>query len=126
MLESEFTLWRERLAQGLPGGKARNDDVNGPVLVSEMAYLRDAGVPNDRISEVAQRVDAAGKSVKQMKTVLRREAELGPRALRSIAQVWGNAIATASDVALAREHFVKLAKATSLADRMRDRTRRAR
>jgi hypothetical protein len=126
MLESEFTLWRDKLVNGLPDGKDRTEDLNGPVLVSEMAYLRDAGVPNNRLSEMAAAVDAAGKSVKLVKSALRKEADLGPKALRSIAQVWGNAITTPSDAALAREHFAKLAKAASLADAMRDRTRRGR
>lgn len=126
MLESEFTLWRDKLAQGLPDGKERTEDVNGPVLVSEMAYLRDAGVPNNRLAEIAKSLEATGKSVKQVKSVLRREADLGPKALRNIAQVWGNAVATPSDAALAREHFAKLAKATHLADMMRDRARRGR
>ena len=126
MLESEFTLWREKLANGLPDGKDRMDDVNGPVLVSEMAYLRDAGVPNNRLSEIARSLDGAGKSVKAVKSVLRREADLGPKALRNIAQVWGNAVATPSDAVLAREHFGKLAKAANLADAMRDRARRGR
>jgi len=126
MLESEFTLWRDKLSSGLPGGKERTDDVNGPVLVSEMAYLRDAGVPHNRLAEMAQSLDGAGKSVKAVKSVLRREADLGPKALRNIAQVWGNAVATPSHAALAREHFTKLAKAAHLADAMRDRARRGR
>lgn len=126
MLESEFTLWRDKLAQGLPDGKDRVEDVNGAVLVSEMAYLRDAGVPNNRLNEIAKSLDGAGKSVKAVKSVLRREADLGPKALRNIAQVWGNAVTTPSDATLAREHFAKLAKAASLADAMRDRARRGR
>jgi len=126
MLESEFTLWRDQLLNGLPDGKDRNDSLNGPVLVSEMAYLRDAGVPNNRLTELAASLDAAGKSVKQVKGALRKEADLGPRALRSVTQTWGNAITTPSDAALAREHFAKLAKAASLADAMRDRARRGR
>jgi len=124
MLESEFTLWRDKLSHGLPDGKHRDEDLNGPVLVSEMAYLRDAGVPNVRLGDIAKSLDDAGKSVKAVKTALRREADNGPKALRNIAQTWGNAITTPSDAALAREHFVKLAKATSLADKMRDRARR--
>ena len=124
MLESEFTLWREKLSNGLPDGKHRDEDVNGPVLVSEMAYLRDAGVPHLRLGELAKSLDGAGRSVKAIKSALRREADNGPKAVRNIAQVWGNAITTPSDAALAREHFLKLAKAASLADRMRDRARR--
>jgi hypothetical protein len=124
MLESEFTFWREKLSQGLPEGKQRDEDLNGPVLVSEMAYLRDAGVPHIRLGEIAKSLDVAGRSVKAVKSALRREADNGPKALRNIAQTWGNAISTLSDAVLAREHFLKLAKATSLADKMRDRARR--
>lgn len=126
MLESEFTLWREKLSQGLPDTKNREEDLNGPVLVSEMAYLRDAGVPHNRLTDVAKAIEDAGKSVKAVKGALRKEADLGPKALRGVTQAWQLAIATPSDAALARAHFVKLAKAANLADAMRDRARRGR
>jgi hypothetical protein len=123
MLESEHALWREKLSTGLPDAKDRDDDLNGPVLVSEMGFLRDAGVPQNRLTEVSASLEAAGKSVKAVKSALRRESDLGPKALRSVTTTWSQAIETPSDAALAREHFRKLAMASAMAQAMRDRAR---
>jgi hypothetical protein len=124
MLESEHSFWREKLSSGLPVSKDREQDLNGPVLVSEMSYLRDAGVPQNRLTEVSARLEAAGRSVKAVKTALRRESDLGPKALRGVTTAWQQAIMTPSDAQLAREHFRKLAAAISLAQIMRSRARR--
>jgi hypothetical protein len=123
MLESEQSLWREKLSTPLPETKDRDDDLNGPVLVSEMGFLRDAGVPQIRLSEVSARLEAAPRTVKAVKTALRRESDLGPKALRGVTTAWSQVIVTPSDAALAREHFRKLAMASAMAQSMRDRAR---
>ena len=123
MLESDHILWREKLSTNVPEPLAKEDDLNGPVLVSEMGYLRDAGVPQIRLSEVSARLEAAPKTVKAVKTALRRESDLGPKALRGVTTAWSQVIATPSDAALAREHFRKLAMASAMAQQMRDRAR---
>ena len=123
MLESEQTLWREKLSKTLPETVDRDDDMNGPVLVSEMGYLRDAGVPQIRLSEVSARLEAAGRTVKAVRMALRRESDLGPKALRGVTTAWSQVIATPADAILAREHFRKLAMASAMAQAMRDRAR---
>lgn len=124
MLESDEVLWKERLAAGLPEGADRDEAVNGQVLVSEMGFLRDAGVPGIRLQELADRLDGAAKTVKAVKGALKAEADLGPRALRTIATAWLHVLNTPSDAALAKDHFTRLAKAVKLAEQMRTRSRR--
>lgn len=117
----ENVMWRERLSGGLPDTESQSEDLNGAVLVSEMGYLRDAGVPQNRLVEIAASMEEAGRSVKNVKAALRREAELGPKALRGVVTAWLAAIDTVGDAQIARDHFAKLAKATTLAQTIRDR-----